>query len=181
MFICSDQSQHRSSCGRLCLLGYFWWAGRDFLWGEEGWIKKSLISNEDNAPVCTCACVCTFVCMFQSEAGDVCYCCALSPSTNCPEEKLLELHPAHSCSTMRILLKVQLDRSAACRNGCFTHKDIYLSTWKSVQNADISREAWRQLSQGWPVWFLQRCAHVCVRVFWSRWTCHYALTWHLYL
>lgn len=40
-----------------------------------------------------------------SEAGDVCYCCALSPSTKCPEEKLLELHPAHSCSTMRILLK----------------------------------------------------------------------------
>ena len=46
------------------------------------------------------------VCVFQSEAGDVCYCCSLSPSSNCPEEKLLELHPAHSCSTMRILLKV---------------------------------------------------------------------------
>lgn len=43
-----------------------------------------------------------------SEAGDVCYCCALSPSTKCPEEKLLELHPAHSCSTMRILLKKAL-------------------------------------------------------------------------
>uniref|UniRef100_A0A8C2WU51 Family with sequence similarity 189 member A2 n=1 Tax=Cyclopterus lumpus TaxID=8103 RepID=A0A8C2WU51_CYCLU len=40
-----------------------------------------------------------------SEAGDVCYCCSLSPSSNCPEEKLLELHPAHSCSTMRVLLK----------------------------------------------------------------------------
>ncbi|XP_037633056.1 protein FAM189A2 [Sebastes umbrosus] len=40
-----------------------------------------------------------------SEAGDVCYCCSLSPSSKCPEEKLLELHPAHSCSTMRILLK----------------------------------------------------------------------------
>ncbi|KAM8759905.1 endosomal transmembrane epsin interactor 1 isoform 2-T2 [Acanthopagrus schlegelii] len=40
-----------------------------------------------------------------SEAGDVCYCCSLSPSTQCPEEKMLELHPAHSCSTMRILLK----------------------------------------------------------------------------
>lgn len=40
-----------------------------------------------------------------SEAGDVCYCCSLSQSSNCPEEKLLELHPAPSCSTMRILLK----------------------------------------------------------------------------
>ncbi|TKS78107.1 Protein FAM189A2 [Collichthys lucidus] len=40
-----------------------------------------------------------------SETGDVCYCCSLSPSSKCPEEKLLELHPAHSCSTMRILLK----------------------------------------------------------------------------
>ncbi|XP_044219468.1 protein FAM189A2 isoform X1 [Thunnus albacares] len=40
-----------------------------------------------------------------SEVGDVCYCCSLSPSSKCPEEKLLELHPAHSCSTMRILLK----------------------------------------------------------------------------
>lgn len=38
----------------------------------------------------------------------MCYCCALSPTSKCPEEKLLELHPAHSCSTMRILLKVQL-------------------------------------------------------------------------
>ncbi|TNM90191.1 hypothetical protein fugu_004425 [Takifugu bimaculatus] len=40
-----------------------------------------------------------------SEAGDVCYCCAVSPTSKCPEEKLLQLHPAHSCSTMRILLK----------------------------------------------------------------------------
>nr|XP_046242118.1 protein FAM189A2 isoform X2 [Scatophagus argus] len=40
-----------------------------------------------------------------SEAGDVCYCCSLSPSSKCPEGKLLELHPAHSCSTMRMLLK----------------------------------------------------------------------------
>uniref|UniRef100_UPI0037E7D26E endosomal transmembrane epsin interactor 1 n=1 Tax=Semicossyphus pulcher TaxID=241346 RepID=UPI0037E7D26E len=40
-----------------------------------------------------------------SEAGDVCYCCSISPTSECPEEKLLELHPAHSCSTMRILLK----------------------------------------------------------------------------
>ncbi|XP_023253424.1 protein FAM189A2 isoform X1 [Seriola lalandi dorsalis] len=40
-----------------------------------------------------------------SEDGDVCYCCSLSPSSTCPEEKLLELHPAHSCGTMRILLK----------------------------------------------------------------------------
>ncbi|XP_029998405.1 protein FAM189A2 isoform X1 [Sphaeramia orbicularis] len=40
-----------------------------------------------------------------SEVGDVCYCCSLSSTSKCPEEKLLELHPAHSCSTMRILLK----------------------------------------------------------------------------
>ncbi|XP_026178408.1 protein FAM189A2 isoform X2 [Mastacembelus armatus] len=40
-----------------------------------------------------------------SEDGDVCYCCALSASSKCNKEKLLELHPAHSCSTMRILLK----------------------------------------------------------------------------
>ncbi|XP_008283388.1 protein FAM189A2 isoform X2 [Stegastes partitus] len=40
-----------------------------------------------------------------SEAGDVCYCCSLSPTSKCPEDKLLELYPAHSCNTMRILLK----------------------------------------------------------------------------
>ncbi|KAM9394335.1 endosomal transmembrane epsin interactor 1 [Pholidichthys leucotaenia] len=40
-----------------------------------------------------------------SEVGDVCYCCSVSPTSKCPEEKLLELHPAHSCTTMRILLK----------------------------------------------------------------------------
>ncbi|XP_071368348.1 endosomal transmembrane epsin interactor 1 [Centroberyx affinis] len=40
-----------------------------------------------------------------SEAGDVCYCCSLTPSSKCPEEKLLLLHPAHSCGTMRTLLK----------------------------------------------------------------------------
>ncbi|XP_068452346.1 endosomal transmembrane epsin interactor 1 [Clinocottus analis] len=38
-----------------------------------------------------------------SEAGDVCYCCL--PSSKCPEEELLELHPAPSCGTMRVLLK----------------------------------------------------------------------------
>ncbi|XP_053725750.1 endosomal transmembrane epsin interactor 1 [Synchiropus splendidus] len=40
-----------------------------------------------------------------SEVGDVCYCCSQSHSSKCVEEKMLELHPAHSCSTMRILLK----------------------------------------------------------------------------
>ncbi|XP_076021230.1 endosomal transmembrane epsin interactor 1 isoform X2 [Genypterus blacodes] len=40
-----------------------------------------------------------------NEVGDMCYCCSLTPSSKCPEEKLLQLHPAHSCSTMRILLK----------------------------------------------------------------------------
>ncbi|KAM9810636.1 endosomal transmembrane epsin interactor 1 [Neosynchiropus ocellatus] len=40
-----------------------------------------------------------------SEVGDVCYCCSQSLSSKCAEEKMLELHPAHSCGTMRILLK----------------------------------------------------------------------------
>ncbi|XP_029917042.1 protein FAM189A2 isoform X2 [Myripristis murdjan] len=40
-----------------------------------------------------------------SEVGDVCYCCSLTPSSKCPEEKVLQLHSGHSCSTMRILLK----------------------------------------------------------------------------
>ncbi|CAJ1068669.1 protein FAM189A2 [Xyrichtys novacula] len=43
--------------------------------------------------------------LLLSEAGDVCYCCSVSSTSECPEEKLLALHPAHSCSTMRILLK----------------------------------------------------------------------------
>uniref|UniRef100_A0A3Q1GCI0 Family with sequence similarity 189 member A2 n=1 Tax=Acanthochromis polyacanthus TaxID=80966 RepID=A0A3Q1GCI0_9TELE len=43
--------------------------------------------------------------LLLSEAGDVCYCCSLSPTSKCPEDKLLELYPAHSCNTMRILLK----------------------------------------------------------------------------
>ncbi|XP_018615562.2 protein FAM189A2 isoform X2 [Scleropages formosus] len=40
-----------------------------------------------------------------SDIGDVCLCCADSPSTKCPEEKLLKLYPGHSCNTMRVLLK----------------------------------------------------------------------------
>ncbi|XP_028312288.1 protein FAM189A2 isoform X3 [Gouania willdenowi] len=40
-----------------------------------------------------------------SESGDVCYCCSLSPAFKCSEDERLQLHPAHSCSTMRILLK----------------------------------------------------------------------------
>lgn len=40
-----------------------------------------------------------------SELGDVCYCCPLTPTSKCPEEKLLQLYPGHSCSTMRVLLK----------------------------------------------------------------------------
>uniref|UniRef100_A0A3Q3IYY8 Family with sequence similarity 189 member A2 n=1 Tax=Monopterus albus TaxID=43700 RepID=A0A3Q3IYY8_MONAL len=43
--------------------------------------------------------------LLLSEDGHICYCCSLSPSSKCTEEKLLELHPAHNCSTMRILLK----------------------------------------------------------------------------
>ncbi|XP_062310314.1 endosomal transmembrane epsin interactor 1 isoform X1 [Osmerus eperlanus] len=40
-----------------------------------------------------------------SEAGDACLCCPLPPSSSCPEDKLLLLHPGHSCNTMKILLK----------------------------------------------------------------------------
>ncbi|XP_026199353.1 protein FAM189A2 [Anabas testudineus] len=40
-----------------------------------------------------------------SEDRDVCYCCPVAPTSQCPKEKLLELHPAYSCSTMRVLLK----------------------------------------------------------------------------
>ncbi|MFT7813547.1 protein FAM189A2 isoform X3 [Arapaima gigas] len=41
----------------------------------------------------------------MSDIGDVCLCCADSPSAKCPEEKLLKLYPGHSCNTMRVLLK----------------------------------------------------------------------------
>ncbi|KAJ8414959.1 hypothetical protein AAFF_G00024820 [Aldrovandia affinis] len=40
-----------------------------------------------------------------SEVGDICHCCTDSPSTKCPEEKLLKLYPGNSCNTMRVLLK----------------------------------------------------------------------------
>ncbi|KAJ8262899.1 hypothetical protein COCON_G00153560 [Conger conger] len=40
-----------------------------------------------------------------SEVGDICHCCADSPSSRCPEEKLLRLYPGNSCNTMRVLLK----------------------------------------------------------------------------
>ncbi|XP_046879247.1 protein FAM189A2 [Hypomesus transpacificus] len=40
-----------------------------------------------------------------SEAGDACLCCPLPPLSSCPEDKLLLLHPGHSCNTMKILLK----------------------------------------------------------------------------
>ncbi|KAG5841253.1 hypothetical protein ANANG_G00197580 [Anguilla anguilla] len=40
-----------------------------------------------------------------SEIGDVCHCCADSPNSKCPEEKLLKLYPGNSCNTMRVLLK----------------------------------------------------------------------------
>ncbi|KAM9544696.1 endosomal transmembrane epsin interactor 1-like isoform 1-T1 [Salvelinus alpinus] len=43
-----------------------------------------------------------------SEVGDVCNCCPQTPTAKCPEEKLLKLYPGHSCSTMRVLLKVLL-------------------------------------------------------------------------
>ncbi|KAG9331485.1 hypothetical protein JZ751_018886 [Albula glossodonta] len=41
----------------------------------------------------------------ESEVGDVCHCCTDSPSSKCPEEKLLKLYPGNSCNTMRVLLK----------------------------------------------------------------------------
>lgn len=48
----------------------------------------------------------SLILLLQSDDGDVCHCCPLPPTSKCPEEKLLELHPSHSCSTMRVLLKV---------------------------------------------------------------------------
>ncbi|XP_020794025.1 endosomal transmembrane epsin interactor 1 [Boleophthalmus pectinirostris] len=39
------------------------------------------------------------------QVGDMCYCCLLARTSKCPEDKLLELQPAHSCTTMKILLK----------------------------------------------------------------------------
>ncbi|XP_051537067.1 endosomal transmembrane epsin interactor 1-like isoform X2 [Myxocyprinus asiaticus] len=40
-----------------------------------------------------------------SEHGDLCYCCAEIPSSQCQEEKLVKIYAGHACSTMRILLK----------------------------------------------------------------------------
>ncbi|XP_028851253.1 protein FAM189A2 isoform X2 [Denticeps clupeoides] len=40
-----------------------------------------------------------------AEAGDVCNCCAETPSTKCEEEKMLKIYPGYSCNTMRLLLK----------------------------------------------------------------------------
>ncbi|XP_051959457.1 endosomal transmembrane epsin interactor 1 isoform X2 [Xyrauchen texanus] len=40
-----------------------------------------------------------------SEHGDLCYCCAETPSSQCQEEKLVKIYAGHACSTMRILLK----------------------------------------------------------------------------
>lgn len=46
------------------------------------------------------------VSVFQSEQGDLCYCCSEIPSTRCQEEKLIKIYAGHACGTMRILLKV---------------------------------------------------------------------------
>ncbi|XP_051973349.1 endosomal transmembrane epsin interactor 1-like isoform X1 [Xyrauchen texanus] len=40
-----------------------------------------------------------------SEQGDLCYCCAETPSSQCQEEKLVKIYAGHACGTMRILLK----------------------------------------------------------------------------
>ncbi|KAL6465429.1 hypothetical protein MHYP_G00255620 [Metynnis hypsauchen] len=40
-----------------------------------------------------------------SEHGDICNCCADSPSSQCQEEKLIKIYAGHSCGTMRVLLK----------------------------------------------------------------------------
>ncbi|XP_072521081.1 endosomal transmembrane epsin interactor 1 [Salminus brasiliensis] len=37
--------------------------------------------------------------------GDICNCCADSPSSLCQEEKLIKIYAGHSCGTMRVLLK----------------------------------------------------------------------------
>uniref|UniRef100_A0A4W4FSH0 Family with sequence similarity 189 member A2 n=1 Tax=Electrophorus electricus TaxID=8005 RepID=A0A4W4FSH0_ELEEL len=43
--------------------------------------------------------------LVRSERGDICNCCAESPSSQCQDEKLLRIYAGHSCETMRILLK----------------------------------------------------------------------------
>ncbi|XP_056093419.1 endosomal transmembrane epsin interactor 1 [Rhinichthys klamathensis goyatoka] len=40
-----------------------------------------------------------------SEQGDLCYCCAETPSAQCKEDKLIKIYAGHACGTMRILLK----------------------------------------------------------------------------
>ncbi|XP_012684126.2 protein FAM189A2 [Clupea harengus] len=40
-----------------------------------------------------------------SELGDICNCCAETPSTKCEEDKMLKMYPGYSCNTMRVLLK----------------------------------------------------------------------------
>uniref|UniRef100_A0A9J7Z7C7 Endosomal transmembrane epsin interactor 1 n=1 Tax=Cyprinus carpio carpio TaxID=630221 RepID=A0A9J7Z7C7_CYPCA len=40
-----------------------------------------------------------------NELGDLCYCCSEIPSTQCQEDKLIEIYAGHACGTMRILLK----------------------------------------------------------------------------
>ncbi|XP_063051214.1 endosomal transmembrane epsin interactor 1 isoform X2 [Engraulis encrasicolus] len=40
-----------------------------------------------------------------SELGDICNCCAETPTTKCEEDKMLKIYPGYSCNTMRMLLK----------------------------------------------------------------------------
>ncbi|RXN22678.1 protein FAM189A2 isoform X2 [Labeo rohita] len=40
-----------------------------------------------------------------SEPGDLCHCCSETPSSQCKEDKLIEIYAGHACGTMRILLK----------------------------------------------------------------------------
>ncbi|XP_016361316.1 protein FAM189A2-like isoform X2 [Sinocyclocheilus anshuiensis] len=43
--------------------------------------------------------------LLLNELGDLCYCCSEIPSTQCQEDKLIEIYAGHACGTMRILLK----------------------------------------------------------------------------
>ena len=131
--------------------------------------------------MCVCVCVCV---LHQSEAGDVCYCCSLSPSTQCPEEKMLELHPAHSCGTMRILLKVHLyTRMHAHNTAGYLHwavgRNLHIVTYKNAvycsttDVSDVCRGVCAELVAG-------QCPLQLIESRWTQWIamCDHTVLWH---
>lgn len=58
--------------------------------------------------VCNIKRLCIVSSLDKSELGDICNCCAETPSTKCEEDKMLKMYPGYSCNTMRVLLKVSV-------------------------------------------------------------------------